>query len=155
LFCDDFDTFVLTGSFSQAPCWSACCFPIGSLRGPCDGAQRVCRRAGSELGIRIEFRQTNAEHELIGWVHEAREVAAGIVINPAGYSHSSVALMDALAACPCPILEVHISNIHRREEFRHFSYVSRVAAGVICGCGTHGYTLALRHLARLLEKTPT
>ncbi|HYG86507.1 MAG TPA: type II 3-dehydroquinate dehydratase [Azospirillum sp.] len=109
-----------------------------------------CRRVGGDLGLAIEFRQTNAEHQLIDWIHEAREAAAGIVINPAGFSHTSVAVMDALSACHCPILEVHISNIHRREEFRHFSYVSRVAAGVICGFGTHGYPLALRHLARLV-----
>jgi 3-dehydroquinate dehydratase-2 len=109
-----------------------------------------CRRVGDELGFAIEFRQSNAESQLIDWIHEARETAAGIVINPAGLSHTSVSLMDALATCECPILEVHISNIHRREEFRHFSYVSRVAAGVVCGFGTQGYPLALQHLARRL-----
>lgn len=109
-----------------------------------------CRRVGSALGFEIEFRQTNAESRLIDWIHEAREAAAGIVINPAGLTHTSVAVMDALAACPCPIVEVHISNIHRREEFRRFSYVSLVAAGVICGCGTQGYTLALERLHRLV-----
>jgi 3-dehydroquinate dehydratase-2 len=109
-----------------------------------------CRRVGDELGFTIEFRQSNAESQLIDWIHEARETAAGIVINPAGLSHTSGSLRDARATCECPILEVHISNIHRREEFRHFSYVSRVAAGVVCGFGTQGYPLALQHLARRL-----
>lgn len=110
-----------------------------------------CRRVGSELDFQIEFRQTNAESLLIDWIHEAREAAAGIVINPAALTHTSIAVMDALAACSCPIIEVHISNIHRREEFRHFSYVSLVATGVICGLGTQGYTLALQRLERLLR----
>ncbi|CAO3403052.1 type II 3-dehydroquinate dehydratase [Azospirillum sp. 11R-A] len=110
-----------------------------------------CRRTGEALGLAVDFRQSNAEHVLIDWIHDARETMAGLVINPAGLSHTSVSLMDALSACAFPILEVHISNIHRREEFRHFSYVSRVAAGVICGFGTQGYTLALQRMARLLE----
>jgi len=110
-----------------------------------------CRRTSEALGLAVDFRQSNAEHVLIDWIHEARETMAGLVINPAGLSHTSVSLMDALSACGFPILEVHISNIHRREEFRHFSYVSRVAAGVICGFGTQGYTLALQRMARLLE----
>jgi 3-dehydroquinate dehydratase-2 len=110
-----------------------------------------CRRVGAALGFSIEFRQTNAEFQLIEWIHEAREAAAGIVINPAGLTHTSIAVMDALAACACPILEVHISNIHRREEFRHLSYVSKVATGVICGFGTQGYSLALERLERLLR----
>jgi 3-dehydroquinate dehydratase-2 len=114
-----------------------------------------CRRVGSELGLKIEFRQTNAEAQLIEWIHEAREAAAGNVINPAALTHTSVGVMDALSACSCPILEVHISNIHRREQFRHLSYVSLVAAGVICGFGTQGYTLALQRLERLLRSSPT
>lgn len=112
--------------------------------------EAACRRTADALGLAIVFHQSNAEHQLIDWIHEAREAAAGIVINPAGLTHTSVSLMDALSACAFPIMEVHISNIHKREEFRHFSYVSRVAAGVICGCGTLGYTLALEHLARRL-----
>ncbi|QND54776.1 type II 3-dehydroquinate dehydratase (plasmid) [Phyllobacterium sp. 628] len=111
-----------------------------------------CAHLAAELGFSIDFRQSNAEHELITWIHEARETVSGVVINPAGYSHTSVAIMDALAACSCPIIEVHISNIHRREAFRHHSYISNVATGVICGCGTQGYILALHHLAALLEK---
>jgi 3-dehydroquinate dehydratase II len=110
-----------------------------------------CRRVAAELGLDVRFHQTNAEFQMIGWIHEAREGAVGIVINPAAFTHTSVAIHDALAACECPILEVHISNIHRREEFRHFSYVSRLAAGVICGFGTQGYPLALQRLARLLD----
>ncbi|MDX8438954.1 type II 3-dehydroquinate dehydratase [Mesorhizobium australafricanum] len=117
--------------------------------------ETLCRRTGEGLGIAIDFRQGNAEHELIGWIHDARELAAGIVINPAGYSHTSIAIMDALATCACPIIEVHISNIHRRESFRHHSHVSYVAAGVICGCGIEGYALALRRLATLIGKAPT
>jgi len=112
--------------------------------------EAACRRAGSELGLDVVFRQSNREYELIDWIHEARETAAGIVINPAAFTHTSVAILDALSACACPILEVHISNIHRREAFRHHSYVSRVASGVIAGCGTQGYVLALHRLAALL-----
>jgi len=88
---------------------------------------------------------------LIDWIHEAREAAAGIVINPAAFTHTSVAIHDALAMCACPILEVHISNVHRREPFRHHSYVSSVASGVIAGFGIQGYDLALQRVARLLE----
>ena len=112
--------------------------------------ENECRRAGAELGLEIEFRQTNAEFQLIDWIHEAAGRAAGIVINPAAFSHTSVAVLDALNTCGFPILEVHISNIHKREEFRRHSFVSGVAAGVICGCGTHGYVLAIQHLARLI-----
>jgi shikimate dehydrogenase len=109
-----------------------------------------CRRRGADLGLAIEFRQTNAEFQLIDWIHEARLRAAGIIINPAAFSHTSVAVLDALNTCEFPILEVHISNIHKREEFRHHSFVSRVAAGVICGFGTQGYALAIERFARLI-----
>jgi shikimate dehydrogenase len=114
-----------------------------------------CRCTAGELGLHIEFRQTNAEFQLIDWIHEARQRAAGIVINPAAFTHTSVAVLDALNACEFPILEVHISNIHQREEFRHHSFVSRVAAGVICGFGTQGYTLAIQRLARLIGSRGT
>jgi 3-dehydroquinate dehydratase-2 len=110
-----------------------------------------CRKVAGELGLAVEFRQTNAEFQLIDWIHEARDQAAGIVINPAALTHTSVAVRDALAACECPIFEVHISNIHRREEFRHRSFVSGIAAGVICGFGTQGYGFALQRLAKLLN----
>ncbi len=110
-----------------------------------------CRATGARLGLEIRFHQSNREYELIDWIHEARETAAGIVINPAAFTHTSVAIHDALAMCACPILEVHISNVHRREPFRHHSYVSSVASGVIAGFGIQGYDLALQRVARLLE----
>ena len=109
-----------------------------------------CRRAAAELSLEIVFAQTNAEFQLIDWIHAAREDAAGIVINPAALTHTSVAVLDALSACECPIIEVHISNIHRREAFRHHSYVSAVASGVIAGFGTQGYPMALQRIARLI-----
>ena len=111
-----------------------------------------CREAGDALGLDIRCHQSNREYELIDWVHEAREAAAGIVINPAAFTHTSVALLDALKTCECPILEVHISNVHQRESFRHHSYVSLAAAGVIAGFGTQGYTLALQRLAHLINR---
>ena len=112
--------------------------------------EAACRAEAAALELEIRFHQSNREYELIDWIHEAREAAAGIVINPAAFTHTSVAIHDALAACDCPILEVHISNVHRREAFRHHSYVSAVASGVIAGFGTQGYTLALRRLATLV-----
>lgn len=112
--------------------------------------QEACIKLGERLGLRVEFAQSNAEHQLIDWIHEARTATAGLIINPGGLTHTSVALRDALAAYDPPILEVHISNIHRREEFRHHSYVSGIADGVIAGCGTQGYTLALQRLAVLI-----
>jgi 3-dehydroquinate dehydratase II len=112
-----------------------------------------CRDAATHLGLEIEFRQSNAEFELINWIHEARERAGGLVINPAAFTHTSIAILDALKACEFPIIEVHISNVHRREDFRHHSYVSQAAAGVIVGCGTQGYELALQRLARLIGAT--
>ena len=114
--------------------------------------EALCRRVAAEHGLTVEFRQSNREYELIDWIHEARDNAAAIVINPAGYSHTSVAILDALAAFAGPIIEVHISNIHKREPFRRHSYVSTVAAGVIAGCGTQGYALALQRVASLLEE---
>jgi len=110
-----------------------------------------CRRVGEELGLEIEFRQSNREYEIIDWIHGARERAAAVVINPAAFTHTSVAIRDALAAFDGPIIEVHISNVHRREDFRHHSYVSGVASGIIVGCGTQGYELALRRIAKLTD----
>jgi 3-dehydroquinate dehydratase-2 len=112
--------------------------------------EEACLERAARLGLAIDFRQTNSEGQLIDWVQEARETADGIVINAGGYSHSSVALMDALSAAELPVIEVHLSNIHRRETFRHHSYVSRVARGVILGLGGQGYELALEAMARLL-----
>jgi 3-dehydroquinate dehydratase II len=109
-----------------------------------------CLRVAAELGLDLEFRQSNAEFQLIDWIHEARERAGGLVINPAGFTTTSVAILDALLTCEFPIIEVHITNIHRREEFRQHSYVSKVASGVIAGLGTQGYIFALQRLARLI-----
>ncbi len=115
-----------------------------------DDVEALCAETAETLGLAIDFRQTNGEGELITWVQECRGRAAGIIINPAGYSHTSIALMDALKAVDLPIVEVHISNIHRREEFRHLSYVSKVATGVIAGLGIRGYALALRAMADIV-----
>jgi 3-dehydroquinate dehydratase-2 len=109
-----------------------------------------CRATAATLGLDIRFHQSNREYELIDWIHEARETACGIVINPAAFTHTSVAIHDALAMFDFPILEVHISNIHKRESFRHHSYVSSLASGVIAGFGTQGYLLALHRLATLV-----
>ena len=116
-----------------------------------DDVETLCVETAEALDIGIDFRQSNHEGELISWIQEFRTRAAGIVINPAGYTTTSVALMDALLASELPTIEVHITNIHRREEFRVQSYVSRVAVGVICGLGVRGYALALTAMAALLE----
>jgi 3-dehydroquinate dehydratase-2 len=108
------------------------------------------RGLAGELGVAIRFHQSNREYEIIDWVHEAREAAAAIIINPGAFTHTSVAILDALNAFEGPVLEVHISNIHKREAFRHQSYVSLRAEGVIAGFGTQGYSLALRRAARLV-----
>lgn len=113
--------------------------------------EALCRSTAAPLGLAIRFHQSNREYELIDWIHEAREAAVGIVINPAAFTHTSVAILDALAACDAPVMEVHISNIHKREAFRHHSYVSSVASGVIAGCGIQGYALALLRLGQILS----
>jgi 3-dehydroquinate dehydratase-2 len=112
--------------------------------------EKSCRRRAGELGVGLEFRQSNHEGELIDWIQQARGKMAGIVINPAGYSHSSVALLDALVASELPVIEVHLSNIFKREAFRHHSFVSEAARGVICGLGPRGYLLALDALADII-----
>ena len=104
-----------------------------------------------ELGLSVQGMQSNHEGQLVDWIHEARMNAAGIIINPGAYSHTSVAIFDALNTFDGPVLEVHISNIHKREVFRHHSYVSARAEGVIAGFGTEGYVLALRRMASLLR----
>jgi 3-dehydroquinate dehydratase II len=111
-----------------------------------------CRQEAEAAGLEVVFRQSNAEADLIGWIHEAREAAAGIVINPAAYTHTSVAILDALHAFDGPVIEVHISNVHRRETFRHHSYVSLRADGVIAGLGSAGYRAAIWYLAEHLLK---
>lgn len=110
-----------------------------------------CRRVGAELGLEIAFHQSNREYEIIDWVHEARETAGGIVINPAAFTHTSVAILDALNTFEGFVIEVHISNVHKREEFRHHSFVSGRADGVIAGFGTQGYTLGLQRVAKLIN----
>ena len=114
--------------------------------------ERDCRTLGTELGLDVRFHQSNREYELIDWVHEARAEAVGIVINPAAFTHTSVALLDALNTFDNPVIEVHISNIHKREAFRHLSYVSMRADGIIAGLGTQGYLLALRRVAALADQ---
>jgi len=107
----------------------------------------MIEEAAAGLGLSVQVRQTDSEAELLGWIHDATDAGDPVVINPGGWSHTSVVLHDALAAVGAPVVEVHVSNIHRREEFRHHSYVSRVADGVIAGLGVQGYELALRYLA--------
>jgi 3-dehydroquinate dehydratase-2 len=110
-----------------------------------------CVAKAKTLGLTSEFRQSNVEGELVGWIQEARGKACGIVLNAAAYTHTSIALHDALKAAEVPVIEVHHSNIYRREPFRHHSYVSPTALGVICGFGGHGYELALDALAHHLK----
>jgi 3-dehydroquinate dehydratase-2 len=109
-----------------------------------------CRALAAELGLAVRFHQSNREYEIIDWIHQARTGASAIVINPAAFTHTSVAILDALKMCTVPVIEVHISNVHQREAFRHHSFVSAAATGVMAGFGTHGYQLALRHVARLV-----
>ena len=113
--------------------------------------EALCRAAGNDFDLAIDFRQSNHEGELVTWIQEALGTADGILINPGAYSHTSVAIYDALKAVALPVAEVHISNIHQREAFRHHSYVSAVAFGVICGFGTLGYRLALEAMAQKLK----
>jgi 3-dehydroquinate dehydratase-2 len=113
--------------------------------------EQLCREAGKRFDITIEFHQSNHEGAVIDWIQEAaRNKALGIVINPAGYTTTSVAILDAILGVKIPVIEVHISNIHARESFRHHSYISRVARGVICGFGIEGYGLAIIGLAALV-----
>ena len=121
-------------------------------RATMDDVEALCAETAEQLGLSIDFRQTNGEGELISWVQQCRGRAAGIIINPAGYTTTSIGLMDALLATELPVIEVHITNIHRREEFRQHSYVSKVAVGVIAGLGVGGYALALTAMADLLEE---
>jgi 3-dehydroquinate dehydratase-2 len=107
---------------------------------------------GEDLGLAVRALQSNHEGQLVDWIHQARTDAAGIIINPGAYSHTSIAILDALNAYDGPVIEVHISNIHKREAFRHHSYVSGRADGVIAGCGTEGYLFALRRIASLVGK---
>ena len=112
--------------------------------------EAACAALAGELSLTVDFRQSNDEGELVTWIQQARNSAAGIIINPAAYTHTSVAILDALNMYDGAVIEVHISNIHKREAFRHHSYVSARADGVIAGCGTNGYHLALRQMAHRL-----
>src|SRR3981189_439001 len=111
-----------------------------------------CRKVAGEHGLEIRFHQSNLEYEIIDWIHGAREAGWGIVINPAAFTHTSVAILDALNAFEAPVIEIHISNVHKREAFRHHSYVSGRADGVIAGFGTQGYSLALRRIGHLIDE---
>jgi len=113
----------------------------------------LCEKTGAELGQEVEVRQTDSEAELVGWLHEAADSATPVVLNPAAFTHYSYALRDACAMLTAPLIEVHITNPHTREEFRHKSVVSGVATGVIAGFGTGSYRLALRALASTGEST--
>jgi len=104
-------------------------------------------------GLDVRFLQSNAEFQIIDWIHQAREDGAAIVINPGAFTHTSIAILDALNTFEGPVMEVHISNVHKREEFRHHSYVSLRADGIIVGCGTQGYLLAIDRVARLVAAT--
>jgi 3-dehydroquinate dehydratase-2 len=112
--------------------------------------EAASRTRGRELGLEVEFRQSNAEGDMVDWIQQARTSHAGLIVNAGAYTHTSVAVLDALLACSLPIIEVHLSNIHQREDFRHESYVSKAATGMISGLGGHGYPLALEALARIL-----
>ncbi|MCC5993568.1 MAG: type II 3-dehydroquinate dehydratase [Rhodobacteraceae bacterium] len=117
-----------------------------------DDIARDCAALGATLGVQCALMQTNHEGELVGMIQSARDQAQGIIINPAAYTHTSVAILDALSAFDGPVIEVHLSNIHKREAFRHHSYVSARADAVIAGCGALGYELALRQMARMLGR---
>jgi 3-dehydroquinate dehydratase-2 len=114
--------------------------------------EAMCRERAAQLGLALEFRQSNSEATLIDWIHEAIGAASGIVINPAGHSFTSIPILDALKVFRWPIVEVHISNIHRREALYHRSYVSYAATGVIAGLGAQGYVLALEGISEMLRQ---
>ncbi len=117
--------------------------------------ETLTRARAAELGLEVDFRQSNSEGELVGWIQDARESAAGIVINAGAYTHTSVAILDALAAAELPVVEVHLSNLFKREAFRHHSYVSAAAAGLIAGFGPLGYPLALEAMSSILAAPPS
>ncbi len=115
--------------------------------------EAACARRASALGLKVEFRQSNNEGELVDWIQGARNGYAGLIVNAGAYTHTSVALLDALLACDVPVIEVHLSNIFQRDDFRHHSYVSKAARGLICGFGGFGYEMALEATARMLGPT--
>lgn len=115
-----------------------------------DDVNAACSAVGASSGFQIELKQSNWEGQIVDWIHDARENAAGIIINPAALTHSSVAILDALNTFDGPVIEVHISQVHKREAFRHHSYVSQRADAVMAGFGVHGYALAMQHMGKLL-----
>jgi 3-dehydroquinate dehydratase-2 len=117
-----------------------------------DDVRKRAEHRAKSVGLAIEFRQSNLEGELVGWIQEAREKAAGIILNAGALTHTSIGLLDALQAAEVPVIEVHLSNIFRRESFRQHSFVSLVAKGMICGLGPLGYELALEAMADILAK---
>jgi 3-dehydroquinate dehydratase II len=113
--------------------------------------EKLCRTTAERHGLAVEFRQSNHEGEIVDWVQQARaEKAVGLIINPAGYTTTSIAILDALLTMEAPVIEVHITNIHRREQFRRRSYISQAARAVICGCGVDGYALAITGIAAMI-----
>jgi 3-dehydroquinate dehydratase-2 len=116
-----------------------------------DDIEAQCKAAAKDLGLGLAFAQSNSEGTLVDMVHAARGTHDGIILNAGAYTHTSIALMDAISSAGIPTIELHLSNIHAREEFRHTSYIAKVAVGVICGFGAHGYTLALHAMARQLQ----
>ena len=114
--------------------------------------EALCRKAGKELKLEIDFRQSNIEGEMVDAIQSARGTVAGIIINAGAYSHTSIAILDALLAVELPVIEVHLSNLFQRESFRHHSFVSQAAYGMICGLRGQGYTLALQALSSILDK---
>ena len=107
------------------------------------------------LGLKLDFRQSNSEGELVGWIQSARQGVAGLILNAGAYTHTSIAVLDALRALDVPIVEVHLSNVYRRESFRHVSYVAKAATGVIAGFGAESYSLALQALAHIIDGSKT
>lgn len=116
-----------------------------------DDITQACTDLGAELGLDVEHYQSNHEGALVDLIHQARDAADGIIINAAAYTHTSVAILDALNTFEGPVVELHISQVHKREEFRHLSYIAKRADAVMAGFGTYGYQLAVRHLAQVLD----
>jgi 3-dehydroquinate dehydratase-2 len=114
------------------------------------GLEERCRTKAKGLGLDISFRQSNLEGEIVTWIQDARSTASGLILNAGAYTHTSVAIHDALRIAELPLIEVHLTNIYKREPFRHHSYVSAVANGVLCGFGGHGYELALDAIHKIL-----
>ena len=116
-----------------------------------DDLRQRCERKAKSLGLAVDFRQSNLEGELVTWIQEARTEASGVIVNAGAFTHTSIAMLDALLACPVPSIEVHLTNIFTREPFRHRSYISKAAKGVICGFGGLGYEFAIEALAATIS----